>query len=66
VVEASQHGRYLTLLVDRLLQVIDTDGLRWSGTIPAGGDLVKETDNRLLQNNLQHTFIVQTCKECTP
>ena len=26
----------------------------------------QEADDRLLQNNLQHTFVVQTCKEGTP
>src|SRR5712691_2331820 len=46
--------------------MIDTDSLRWSGRIPTVGDLVKEADDRLLQNNLQHTFVVQTCKEGTP
>ena len=48
------------VLVNRLLQVIDR-GLGGSSTIPAGGDLVKETDNRLLQHLPAHVM-VQTCR----
>jgi hypothetical protein len=46
--------------------MIDTDGLRWSDTIPAGDDLVKETANRLLQNNFQHALVMQARQECAP
>src|SRR5262249_15800094 len=46
--------------------MIDTDSLRWSSRLPAGGEYVEEADDRLLQHNLQYAFVMQACKEVAP